>query len=58
MTDGTRICCIIREEEKNFDIVILRQDQTTTPFNGGTKKPKLKDGKEQLHSYCNASGTP
>ena len=22
------------------------------------KKPKLKDGKEQLKSYCNATGAP
>ncbi len=46
-------------EKKRADIVIFDKNQTTTPFiMVELKKPKLKDGKEQLHSYCNASGAP
>ncbi len=46
-------------EKKRADIVIFDKNQTTTPYiMVELKKPKLKDGKEQLHSYCNASGAP
>lgn len=46
-------------ERKRADIVIFDKDQTTTPFiMVELKKPKLKDGKEQLKSYCNATGAP
>jgi type I restriction enzyme M protein len=46
-------------EKKRADIVILDKDQTTSPYIiVELKKPKLKDGKEQLKSYCNATGAP
>lgn len=46
-------------EKKRADIVIFDKDKTTTPFIiVELKKPKLKDGKEQLKSYCNATGAP
>ncbi|TAF47577.1 MAG: SAM-dependent methyltransferase [Sphingobacteriales bacterium] len=46
-------------EKKRADIVIFDKNQTTTPFiMVELKKPKLKDGKEQLKSYCNATGAP
>jgi type I restriction enzyme M protein len=46
-------------EKKRADIVIFDKHQTTTPYiMVELKKPKLKDGKEQLKSYCNATGAP
>lgn len=46
-------------EKKRADIVIFDKQQTTSPYiMVELKKPKLKDGKEQLKSYCNATGTP
>ena len=46
-------------EKKRADIVIFDKEQTTTPYIiVELKKPKLKDGKEQLKSYCNATGAP
>lgn len=46
-------------EEKRADIVIFDKDRSTTPYIiVELKKPKLKDGKEQLKSYCNATGAP
>lgn len=46
-------------EKKRADVVIFDKNQTTTPFiMVELKKPKLKDGKEQLKSYCNATGAP
>jgi type I restriction enzyme M protein len=46
-------------EKKRADIVIFDKDVTTTPFiMVELKKPKLKEGKEQLKSYCNATGSP
>lgn len=46
-------------EKKRADIVIFDKNQTTTPYlMVELKKPKLKDGKEQLKSYCNATGAP
>ena len=46
-------------EKKRADIVIFDKDQTTTPYIiVELKSPKLKDGKEQLKSYCNGTGAP
>ncbi len=46
-------------EKKRADICIFDRDKTTTPYIlVEIKKPKLKDGKEQLKSYCNATGAP
>lgn len=46
-------------EKKRADIVIFDKDKTTSPYiMVELKKPKLKDGKEQLKSYCNATGAP
>lgn len=46
-------------EKKRADIVILDNQQFLSPYIIiEVKKPKLKDGKEQLKSYCNATGAP
>lgn len=46
-------------EKKRADIVIFDKDKTTSPYiMVELKKPKLKEGKEQLKSYCNATGAP
>ena len=46
-------------EKKSADIVIFDKDRTDTPYIiVELKKPKLKDGKDQLRSYCNATGAP
>lgn len=46
-------------EKKRADIVIFDKEKTTAPYiMVELKKPKLKDGKEQLKSYCNATGAP
>ncbi len=46
-------------ETKRADIVIFDKDHETSPYIiVELKKPKLKDGKEQLKSYCNATGAP
>ena len=46
-------------ETKRADICIFDKDRPTVPYIlVELKKPKLKDGKEQLHSYCNATGAP
>lgn len=46
-------------EKKRADIIIFDKDKMTTPYIiVEVKKPKLKDGKEQLKSYCNATGAP
>ena len=46
-------------EKKRADIVIFDKLATTSPYIiVELKKPKLKDGKEQLKSYCNATGAP
>lgn len=46
-------------EKKRADIVILDKDRPDSPYIiVELKKPKLKDGKEQLKSYCNATGAP
>jgi type I restriction enzyme M protein len=44
-------------EVKRADIVIMDKLQPTVPYIViEVKKPKLKDGKEQLKSYCNSTG--
>ena len=46
-------------ERKRADIVILDKDREDTPYIIiEVKKPKLQDGKDQLRSYCNATGAP
>ena len=46
-------------EKKKADIVILDKDRSDTAYIIiELKKPKLKDGKNQLRSYCNATGAP
>ena len=46
-------------ERKRADIVILDKDRLDTPFIiVEVKKPKYQDGKDQLRSYCNATGAP
>ena len=46
-------------EVKRADIVIMDEDRTIVPYIiVEVKKPKLKDGKEQLKSYCNSTGAP
>lgn len=46
-------------EKKRADIVVFDAQQLTVPYIIiELKKPKLKDGKEQLKSYCNATGAP
>lgn len=46
-------------EKKRADIVIMDKDRPETPYIiVELKKPKLKEGKEQLKSYCNATGAP
>jgi type I restriction enzyme M protein len=46
-------------EKKRADICVFDKDKPTTPYIlVELKKPKLKDGKEQLKSYCNATGAP
>jgi type I restriction enzyme M protein len=46
-------------EKKKADIVIFDRDKPTIPYIIiELKAPKLKDGKDQLKSYCNATGAP
>lgn len=46
-------------EKKKADIVIFDKDRSDTPYIiVELKKPKLNDGKNQLRSYCNATGAP
>ena len=46
-------------EKKKADIVIFDKDRPDSPYIiVEVKKPKLKDGKDQLRSYCNATGAP
>jgi type I restriction enzyme M protein len=48
-----------RDSTKSADIVIFDKDRPTVEYIiVEVKKPKLKDGKEQLKSYCNATGAP
>ncbi len=46
-------------EKKKADIVIFDKDRSDTAYViVELKKPRLKDGKAQLRSYCNATGAP
>ncbi|WP_242046601.1 N-6 DNA methylase [Cylindrospermum sp. FACHB-282] len=46
-------------EKKKADIAIFDKDRPNVPYIiVELKKPKLKDGKDQLRSYCNATGSP
>lgn len=46
-------------EVKSADIVIFDKDRPTVEYIiVEVKKPKLLDGKNQLRSYCNATGAP
>lgn len=46
-------------EVKRADIAIMDKDHPMVPYIiVELKKPKLTDGKEQLKSYCNATGAP
>ncbi len=46
-------------EVKRADIVVMDKDRPNTVYMlVEVKKPKLKDGKNQLRSYCNATGAP
>ena len=47
------------KEKKSADIVISDKDRPDTPYIiVELKKPDLKEGKDQLRSYCNATGAP
>lgn len=49
----------IGRDTKRAYICIFDKDRTTVPyFLVELKKPKLKDGKEKLKGYCNATGAP
>ena len=46
-------------EKKRADICVFDKDRADAPYILiEVKKPKLKDGKEQLKSYCHATGAP
>lgn len=46
-------------EKKRADICIFDKEKADSPYILiEVKKPKLKDGKEQLKSYCHATGAP
>ncbi|MBI5914445.1 MAG: N-6 DNA methylase [Bacteroidetes bacterium] len=46
-------------EKKRADIVVMDRNRTNSEYIiVEIKKPRLKDGKEQLKSYCNATGAP
>ena len=46
-------------ETKKADIVIFDKDRINTPYIlVELKKPKFREGKNQLRSYCNATGAP
>jgi len=46
-------------EIKSADIVIFDKDRSNSEYIiVELKRPKLKDGKSQLRSYCNATGAP
>lgn len=46
-------------EVKRADIVIMDEDRPIVPYIIiEVKKPKMKDGKEQLKGYCNSTGAP
>jgi len=46
-------------QKKKADIVVFDKDRPDSPYIiVELKKPKLTDGKNQLRSYCNATGAP
>jgi len=45
-------------EKKFADIVVFEEGHAEPYIIIETKKPKLKDGKDQLKSYCHATGAP
>lgn len=46
-------------EVKRTDIVVMDKDRPNTVYAiVELKKPKLKDGKDRLRSYCNGTGAP
>ena len=46
-------------QKKSADIVIFDKDLTDSPYIiVELKNPELRDGKNQLRSYCNATGAP
>lgn len=48
-----------RDSSKRADIVVLDADRPTVPYIiVEVKQAKYKDGKEQLRSYCHATGAP
>jgi len=48
-----------RDTSKRADIVVFDKDRPTVPYLiVEVKKTKLKEGKEQLKSYCHATGAP
>ena len=48
-----------RDTSKRADIVVFDADRPTVPYLiVEVKQPKLRDGKEQLKSYCHATGAP
>lgn len=46
------------DKSKRADIVIIDKDRNISFIIVELKKPKQKDGKDQLRSYCNATGAP
>jgi len=56
---GVEVPIAFGSQTKRADIVIFDKDRPTVPYIiVELKKPKHKDGKEQLRSYCNATGAP
>src|SRR3546814_6653405 len=48
-----------RDSSKRADIVVFDADRPTVPYIIiEVKQAKLRDGKEQLHSYTHATGAP
>lgn len=48
-----------RDSSKRADIVVMDADRPTVPYIVvEVKQPKYKDGREQLRSYCHATGAP
>jgi type I restriction enzyme M protein len=56
---GVEVPVAFGSQTKRADIVVFDKDRPTVPYIiVELKKPKRKDGKEQLRSYCNATGAP
>ncbi len=56
---GVEVPIAFGSQTKRADIVIFDKDRPTVPYIiVELKKPKHFDGKEQLRSYCNATGAP